>query len=427
MKSISFFIIFLFIFFSCESKEKKTESQIIHREISNEIAINNNKLVLHSKNKNFTEKDTIDAVQFGVKADYNGKTGTDNRRALQLAIDFCGIHKKVLRLPKGKMLVNSYTINKGAFAHGSIIELKSDTNIVGINSEIILGNYFDDKPFIVFSGFNTENPDNFKTIENINIHNLTIDFNVLESKMRSKYQLRKGIELGHCINAKIEKCIFKNGDITCAIASGYGSKNINTNVQIFNNQFLNLINSDQNIDHTSVYINSSKSKVHNNRFINNNIQGKLVACATEFHNSDCDFFNNTIEGYTRMMFLASTLSENHLIKNLKIFNNNAKITNAVIYLWLERGTNFINILIENNNFYSTHVPNKSMLYNGTQGIIADAKDEKNTDVSNMAIRNNKINITNTVIKGRAVKYATKYKFVVINNPCTGCKDGVFYK
>ena len=134
MISISFFIIFLFIFFSCESKEKKTESQIIHREISNEIAINNNKLVLHSKNKNFTEKDTIDAVQFGVKADYNGKTGTDNRRALQLAIDFCGIHKKVLRLPKGKMLVNSYTINKGAFAHGSIIELKSDTNIVGINS-----------------------------------------------------------------------------------------------------------------------------------------------------------------------------------------------------------------------------------------------------------------------------------------------------
>ena len=132
-------------------------------------------------------------------------------------------------------------------------------------------------------------------------------------------------------------------------------------------------------------------------------------------------------GYTRMMFLASTLSENHLIKNLKIFNNNAKITNAVIYLWLERGTNFINILIENNNFYSTHVPNKSMLYNGTQGIIADAKDEKNTNINNMIVRNNNIKITNTIFKGRAVKYATKYKFTDTNNRCDGCTDGAFYR
>ena len=415
------FLLFFIILFSikCSPKDKKPTIS------ANEIQDYKSSITIYLQKKYI--QDTISATEFGVKADYNGKSGTDNRKYLQIAIDYCSTNKKVLLLPKGKILVNSYTINKEFFNHGSILELKSNTNIIGDNSEIIVGNYFDDKPFIVFSGFNAENTDDFKTIKDIIIKSITIDFNVLQSRMKSKYLLRKGIELGHCVNAEIQKCIFKNGDITCAVASGFGNKNISTNVQIFNNQFLNLINSDQNIDHTSVYINSSKSKVYNNKFISNTIQGKLVACATEFHNSDCDFFNNTIEGYTRMMFLASTLSENHLIKNLKIFNNNAKITNAAIYLWLEKGTNFNNILIENNNFYSTHVPNKSMLYNGTQGIIADAKDEKNTDVSNMVIRNNKINITNTVFKGRAVKYATKYKFVDINNPCTGCNDGVFYK
>ena len=45
----------------------------------------------------------------------------------------------------------------------------------------------------------------------------------------------------------------------------------------------------------------------------------------------------------------------------------------------------------------------------------------------MVVKNNNSYITNTIFKGRAVKYATKYKFVEVNNPCTGCKDGVFYK
>ena len=128
-----------------------------------------------------------------------------------------------------------------------------------------------------------------------------------------------------------------------------------------------------------------------------------------------------------MMFLASILTENKYISNLKIHNNTAKITNAAIYLWLEKGTNFNSILIENNNFYSAHVSNKPILYNGTQGILDDAKDEKNTYIDNMVVKNNNSYITNTIFKGRAVKYATKYKFVEVNNPCTGCKDGVFYK
>lgn len=235
------FLLFFIILFSikCSPKDKKPTIS------ANEIQDYKSSITIYLQKKYI--QDTISATEFGVKADYNGKSGTDNRKYLQIAIDYCSTNKKVLLLPKGKILVNSYTINKEFFNHGSILELKSNTNIIGDNSEIIVGNYFDDKPFIVFSGFNAENTDDFKTIKDIIIKSITIDFNVLQSRMKSKYLLRKGIELGHCVNAEIQKCIFKNGDITCAVASGFGNKNISTNVQIFNNQFLNLINSDQNM------------------------------------------------------------------------------------------------------------------------------------------------------------------------------------
>lgn len=157
-KQFPLFFILLFLI-NCSSKDKKQtiSSHAIQDYINTSTLFSQKRYV----------QDTISATEFGVKADFNGKTGTDNRKYLQIAIDYCSTNKKVLLLPKGKMLVNSYTANKGAFTHGSIIELKSNLKIVGNSGEIIIGNYFDDKPFIVFSGFNTENPENFKTICNL--------------------------------------------------------------------------------------------------------------------------------------------------------------------------------------------------------------------------------------------------------------------
>ncbi|WP_291059906.1 MULTISPECIES: hypothetical protein [unclassified Empedobacter] len=127
------------------------------------------------------------------------------------------------------------------------------------------------------------------------------------------------------------------------------------------------------------------------------------------------------------LHLAAINTENLKINNLKIQENNAQITNAAIYFWLEKNTSMNNIFIEKNTVTSNHIYGESMLYNGTQGLLADAKDEKNTYINSLVIRNNTITIKSTEIKGRAVKYATKYKFKDENNNCVGCKDGVFFK
>lgn len=372
-------------------------------------------------------KDTVNGNFFGIKADFNGISGTDNREALQIAVDYCSKHKKTLLLPKGKILLNSFGISKGSKAHGNIIDLKSNTKIVGNFSELIIGNMFDDRNFIVFSGYDSDDPNASSEMSNIGFERITINFNSSKSYMRTGYRLRKGIEFGHTKNGYVKGCIFKNGDLSCAIATGHGNRNISSNIRIYNNKFIDLIKSDHNEDHTSVYINSQFSEVYHNEFTNNSIQGKLVACATELHNSNTKFYNNTVIGYTRMMFLVAIGKENEHITNLKIYDNNASITNAAIYLWLEKNGTINNLFIENNKITSRHIEGYSMAQNGTQGLLADSKDEDNTEIKNMIVKNNTINITNTVFRGRAVKYATKYKFKDIGNICINCSDGDYYK
>ncbi len=376
---------------------------------------------------NLVNNDTIDASKFGVKADFDGVSGTDNRKNLQNAIDYASINNKKLLLPKGKILLNSYGEKEEDIAHGNIIQLKSNLFIIGNNSEFIIGSHFDDKGFIVFSGFNSPWVENFTTLKNITLKDFKIDFQSKISFMRTKYSLRKGIEFGHTTNISIENLTFKNGDLTCAIATGYGSKNISSNLSIKNSYFINLVKSETNIDHSTLYINSTNSNIENNIFKNDNTRSKLMACAIEFHNSNNKFENNKIEGYTRMMYIVAIQTENKEIKDILIQNNIAKITNAAIYLWLDYKTYFENIYIFSNNITSSHVKGYSMLYNGTQGIIADSREEKETKILNMIIKNNKIKINKTVIKGRAVKFNTKYNFIDKNNTCIGCIDGDYFK
>lgn len=371
--------------------------------------------------------DTVRAEQFGVRADYNGSSGADNQNALQQAINYCSSKNKILKLPSGRIMVNSYGKSLAAKAHGNILELKSNTTIIGNHSEIVVGSFFNNKNFIVFSGLNSPQTQDFTVLKNISIKNLTINFNAGKSLMKTKYLLRKGIELGHTIGGEISFCQFINGDISCGIATGFGSKNISTSIKIHHNLFKDLTTSPKNKDHTSVYLNSTYSSISHNQFINNSLQGKLVSCAAELHNSHTEFINNTTKGYTRMMFLVAATSENKNVENLIVAHNRAEITNSAVYLWLEERASLNNILITANNVTNNHIPGYSMLYNGTQGIIADARIAENAVVKNMEISNNRTIIQWTEIKGRAVNYATKFNFKSKNNVCNGCKDGLFYQ
>ena len=432
MKSPFFFCFFCFVFYSCKSKEKKTE-------VANFAKIDPqamNKYNQELKELKFTDQvmaqDTIDASTFNVKADYNGKKGTDNRKALQLAIDFCSKNSKVLRLPKGKILLNSYGITNAAKAHANILELKSNTNIVGDNSEIVLGEIFHDRAFVLLSGLNAVDTKDFINLNNIYIKNIIFNFNSKKVFMVSKYQLMRGIEMGHVINGEISGCTFKDGDITAAIITGQGNRSISKNVKIFNNSFSNLVKSKENTDHTTVYLNSKNSEVYKNNFRNTSDLGKTVACATELHNSGSSFHDNSISGYLRMNYVAAILSENPNITDIKIYNNRATLTSAAVYLWTEDNTRISNLSITNNKIFSSHVDGYSMYYNGTQGILADARVGENSIIKGLLVEKNETEILKTNISGRAVNFMFEKDrvfedFKERNNVCRGCNDGKYYK
>ncbi|WP_291058910.1 MULTISPECIES: hypothetical protein [unclassified Empedobacter] len=87
----------------------------------------------------YTLNDTVNASQFGVKADFDRISGTDNRKYLQNAIDYASKYNKYLILPKGKILINSYGKKKEDVNHSNILQLKSNLCLIGRNSEIIIG------------------------------------------------------------------------------------------------------------------------------------------------------------------------------------------------------------------------------------------------------------------------------------------------
>lgn len=433
MKADILVLILMCTIFSCDSKQKKSD-ELPLSSIDTSLALKeyNQSFKLVTQNLKSVTKDTVDASSFGVKADYNGKTGTDNRKALQLAIDYCSTNKKILILPKGKILINSYGITQSAKAHANILELKSDTKIIGKGSELVLGNFFHDKPFVLLSGLNTVSTTDFTNLKNIEIKNIIFNFNNKEVFMVTKYQLMRGIEMGHCINGEVSNCTFINGDLTAAIITGQGNRSVSTNVKIHHNKFIDLIKSDKNEDHTSVYLNSTHSSIFQNTFTNRSVQGKTVACAGELHNSYTSFHDNVITGYLRMNFVAAQEIENHHITQLSIIDNIAFITSAAVYLWTEDNTSISNLTIKNNKVTSSHVDGYSMFYNASQGIMADATVGENTLVENIIIENNQSIIKKTIISGRAVNFLIdknrKFKnFKEQNNSCTGCKDGKFYE
>ena len=433
MKANILVIILLCIMFSCESKQKKSdELPVLSADTAPTLKEYNRSLQLLTTDAKIAITDTIEASSFGVKADYNGKIGTDNRKALQLAIDFCSANQKVLRLPKGKILVSSYGITPSARAHANILELKSNTKIVGNNSELVVSKAFHDQSFVLLSGLNAVHTKDFVNLSNIEIKNITFNFNNKEVFMATKYQLMRGIEMGQCINGEVANCTFLNGDLTSAIITGQGNRNVSKNIKIHHNKFIDLIKSPKNEDHTSVYLNSTESSIFENTFTNRSVQGKLVACAGELHNSNTSFYNNTISGYLRMNFVAAAATENHHISQLSIYNNRASITSAAVYLWTDDNTSISNLSIKNNTITSTHVDGYSMAFNGSQGILADATVGKNTLVENIVVENNKSVIAKTIISGRAVNFLIdknrKFKnFKEQNNTCTGCKDGKYYE
>lgn len=221
----------------------------------------------------------------------------DSRPYIQDAIDYLSsIGGGTLVIPKtdSHWFLNSYGTG-GLTAHSGIIQLRSDV-CIQLEGTIKLGNFFTNKVFQVFVGFFGD----AATSENLNNVHIygggVLDFaNVAEPTTGST--LRNGFTFGKSYHCSLRNITVQNGDVTWAVTTGWNGYGSNTYIE--DCSFLNLVQTTNNPDHTTIYINSPISGVRRCNFYSPATRGRDIACAVELHQHTNWFEECTISGYAR--------------------------------------------------------------------------------------------------------------------------------
>ncbi|WP_336686845.1 hypothetical protein [Chryseobacterium bernardetii] len=330
--------------------------EIIYRSRGNDYYVNT--VVFSTKR--------VYVTTFGVRSSYT----VDQRALIQKAFDISSQLGLKLIFPSGHFLVNSYTDNAFTQIHSNIFDLKSYLDIEFEDYSVIkLGEFFDNKKFILFSGLNHPTPSKFLPLFNITMRGRgIIDFNGELSQMRSSHMRRIGFEGGNCTNVDIDGLYWTNGDLSQCIAVGWGENGSKVTIQ--NCIFEDLAKSVETInnDHSTIYGNANFLSVHDNVFIGNE-QMRLIGCACEIHSSNASFSNNKVYNYVRMNFVVGNHNEKGPINNITISDNIAEVTCGAVYIWGTENCVTSNVFITSNHFKHRHVEGKSLLYNGLQSLL----------------------------------------------------------
>ena len=341
--------------------------------VANDSRVLNDEIIYRSRGNDYYVNTVIFSTKrvyvttFGAKSSYT----VDQRTSIQKAFDITSQLGLKLVFPSGHFLVNSYTDNVATRIHSNIFELRSYLDIEFEDYSVLkVGTYFDDKPFLLFSGFNAKEVIDFMPIYNITLKGRgVIDFNGQFSQMRTSYMRRIGFEGGNCTNVDIDGLYWTNGDLSNCIGAGWEGNGNKVTIQ--NCVFEDLAKSIEtiNYDHSTIYGNANFLSVHNNIFIGNE-QMRLIGCACEIHASNSSFSNNKVYNYTRMNFIAGIGTEKGNITNISISDNIAEIVNSGVYIWPDKNCTISNLLITSNNIKHSHVQGKNnMLYNGGQALF----------------------------------------------------------
>ena len=370
-------------------------------------------------------RESVSVKDFGAVGD----GVTDDRLAIEKAISHLqAIGGGVLYYPTGTYLLNSYSSDTALVsAHSQILPIVSSIHHnMAEAASIVVGNFFDDKSFLVFSGFNAINPVDFTVITDVSFKNIKMSFSGATSRMRTAYQRRIAIEFGKIVDGIVEGCTFHTGDLSNCIGAGYD--NTGERLRIAHNLFIDLVQENTvNIDHTSCYIGTRNSIITSNIFRATTTQMRRIGCATEMHNSNIICIGNIIENYTRGVWFVSQEAENTFCFNQAAIGNIANITNAFAYIWVEDGCTVQNILLSANEIVCSHILGDPAIYNGYQGLIGSSKPTSSGNVASVTCSNNNIKIGLTVTAGTATALAFEkpYSQVKIeNNSFFGVVDGV---
>jgi len=325
-------------------------------------------------------------------------SATDSRAAIENAINYASSIGGATIVFDGDFYVNSYSADAAlASAHSQIFPVKSNITYKGANNaHIVVGSFFDDKSFVLFSGFNAVSPSSFTKIFNVAFKGLSFDFHGESSHMRTSYKRRLGIDFGWAFNTEVSWCNFENGDLTNAVAIGNGPRQGEA-CTVDNCNFFNLVQENPvNIDFTANYIGARNSMVTNCRYSNASTQGARVACAVEFHAPLCKFSDSTIHGgYLRGFWVTAHISENTLVHDCGADNITSLTTAAFCWLWSEAGCAVEGVAVRNCNIKCHHIIGDSLLYNGYQGLVASSGDGTTGTIKAFHATNNVVEIKYT--------------------------------
>lgn len=358
------------------------EDEIIYRSRGNDYYVNT--VVFASKR--------VYVTSFGAKSSYT----VDQRPAIQRAFDISSKLGLKLVFPSGHFLINSYSDDANLVKeHNNILELRSYLDIEFEEYSVIkVGEFFDDKAFILFSGFNHSNPLKLKPLYNITIKGKgVINFNGEVSQMRSSYMRRIGFDGGNCSNIYIDGLSWVNGDLSNCIGVGYGDNG--NKATITNCTFDNLATGslDKNNDHSTIYGNVNFMSVHNNIFLGGELM-RAIGCPCEIHGSYSSFTNNKVYNYTRMNFISNNVGEKSSIEQITISGNIAEIANSGVYIWAHADAKISNVLINDNIIRHKHVPGLGQEFNGHQGLFVVL--DKAGSYQNLNIKDNFCEIIYTI-------------------------------
>jgi len=230
----------------------------------------------------------------------------DSRPYLQAAIDYLySAGGGIITIPAGTTWYLSSYGTGGIAGHSGIIQLRSNV-CLNIEGKIQLSSFFDLKAFQVFVGFDNADPSLSGDLNNCRIFGTgTIDLG--NNAMTAGGNLRSAISMGRSYNCSVSGIKIINGDMTWAITAGWNG--YGRNCIIRGVTFDNLIQSNNNPDHSTIYVGCPYSGVENCIFNSTNARAKIIACTVELHQHDTWYRDSTINGYVRGCYVVMHSAE----------------------------------------------------------------------------------------------------------------------
>lgn len=261
----------------------------------------------------------------------------DSRPYIQAAIDhLSSVGGGTLHIPaiNGAWYLNSY--GTGAIAgHSGILQLKSNVNIRLEGKLQLSSTVFAELPYQVFVGFDNADPAISGNLNNVNIYGGgIIDLGSSIEAPGGSGSLRNGVTFGRSYNCSMRNITIQNGDVTWGATIGWGGYGRNTVIEQCN--FINLILSNNNPDHSTIYINAPYSGVDDCFFYSTNARARIIACTVELHQHNTWYTNSRFSGYTRGCYVVMHSAEiggaGAYLFNAKVIGNSGDVTGQFVIL-----------------------------------------------------------------------------------------------